>query len=109
MERHVSLESPAVQAEELRKLILALPYSSIEYNAFFAELARFPPAPGGAFPASVTGEALGEKEVDDENDGMDMKDEPWSGHGLEEFNAPREAEEETVEETLFDPDDDIVD
>ncbi len=86
-------------------------------HAFLANLATFPPVPGGDFTPAVGGESLDEYAVGAEEDvGVVADDDMPMGatKRLEEIEEEAEGDEqglvpEPAEELLYDPDDDIVD
>ncbi|ORY88337.1 Rad17 cell cycle checkpoint protein-domain-containing protein [Leucosporidium creatinivorum] len=79
--------------------------------SFFTELATFPPVPSSHYQATITGETLGEKDVDEDEDLAVVKEEP-EDEEMAEAEAEvlkLEEEEEAVGELLWDPEDDIED
>lgn len=77
---------------------------------FFTDLATFPPVPSSQFHAAISGEALGEKQVEEDGFNVEpgMEDEPEGRESrmdvvMEEDEKPAEGEH------FFDSDDDIVD
>ena len=87
-------------------------------HAFLANLAAFPPVPGGDFTPAVGGESLDEYAVGAEEDvGEAVEEEVPAGASkrLEEIEEVTEGSgedglvAEPAEELLYDPDDDIVD
>ncbi|KAK4057443.1 RFC checkpoint protein Rad17 [Microbotryomycetes sp. JL221] len=78
------------------------------YSPFFSQLANFPPPLANAQYSSITGEALGEKELNDDGD-ENEQDHNKDGWLNDKPNDWTTVEAEGVEEILIDPNDDIVD